>query len=175
MPSTWPGLYADVDRLDISGRRREAARAEFESWARSAEESVLTCARALAALRASELRAQTAVEVVVEPRQGRIRPSASPGPVSLRLGTSRVHLYSVRNPTSSPCLHLGIQRGATSTRFPVFATLPGVLVVRSGADAFELLGLPIPEDGTPPETVRLEALVLRAFELLIGAYRSTLV
>jgi hypothetical protein len=171
MPSTWPGLYDEVDRLDLSRRRLLAARAEFESWARSAEAGALAALHAHAVLRAAELVERTGLELSVEPRDpagARYAP-----PVSLRLGSSRLDLYSVREPETAPCVHLGVQRGATSTRFPVFTTLPGVLLVRSSEARFDVLALPIAESGTPERT-SLEALLLRAFAILIGSYRSTL-
>ena len=168
MPTTWPGLYDEVDRLDLSSRRLLAARAEFESWARSAEAGALAALHARALLRAAELFERTGLELSVEPRD-----PAGRRPVSFRLGSSRLDLYSVREPETAPCVHLGVQRGATSTRSPVFTTLPGVLLVRSGEAPFDVLALPIPESGAPERT-SLESLLLRAFGVLIGAYRSTL-
>jgi hypothetical protein len=173
MPTNWPGLYEEVDRLDLSKRRLHAARAEFDSWARTAEDTVLVAAHATAVSRARELFLRTGLGLTVESRSLPPGRSLAAAPVTLRLGTSRVDLYSVRAEASAPCLHLGVQRGATSTRYPVFTTLPGVLLVRSGNAHFELLALPV-QDHVEPARTTVEALVFRAFDLLIGAYRSTL-
>jgi hypothetical protein len=174
MPSTWLGLYAEMDRLDLSKRRLLAAQGEFESWARSAEQRAIAEAQAAATLRARELWERTAVGVVVEAPQ-RSEPDR-PGPrwlrVSLRLGASRADLYSVRSAGSSPCLHLGVQRAATSTRFPVFTTVPGALLVRRSDDGFDALSLPLPADSADRPRTTIDGLVLRAFELLCGAHRS---
>jgi hypothetical protein len=172
MPTTWPGLYDEVDRLDLSKRRFDAARAEFESWAARTEERALAEAYTSARVRARELYERTAVAVTAE--EIRTRPGSSFGSrLSLGLGASRVDLYAVRNPGSSPCLHLGVQRAATSTRAPVFTTLPGALLVRRFDDGFDALCLPVPADTGDCPTITMDGLVLRAFELLIGTHRST--
>jgi hypothetical protein len=171
MPISWNGLFDDVDRADVSNRHLTAARAEFDAWARATEERALAELRETVAARAHELFARTGVALVVDERP----PSSSDrrAPVTLRLGTSRVDLYSVREQGASPCIHLGVQRGATSTRSPVFTTLPGVLLVRSGSTAYEMLSLPLDESAVPSRT-SADGLALRAFELLLGTHRSTL-
>jgi hypothetical protein len=171
MPTTWPGLYAETDRLDLSKRRLLAAQAEFESWARDAERRAIAEAQACATARGRELLERTGVGVVVEAPQ----PGTRWMRVSLRLGASRADLYSVRSPGSSPAIHLGVQRAATSTRFPVFTTVPGALLVRRPDDAFDALCLPLPTDARGCPRTSIDGLVLRAFELLLGTHRSTLV
>jgi hypothetical protein len=176
MPTSWTGLFDHVDRVDVSNRRLAATKAEFDAWAREAEGRAMAELHDTVTVRARELLARTGVAVVVDSRPcGARGPSWSDrsAPVILRLGTSRLDLYSVREPGASPCIHLGLQRGATSTRFPVFATLPGVLLIRSGGAAYEMLSLPLDESVVPPRT-NADALALRAFELLLETHRSTL-
>ena len=171
MPTSWRHLYDEVDRLDLSNRRLLAARANFDAWAQRTEERCLRELHDTARERSQELLARTGVSVIVEAsaRDERHRR----GPVTLRVGTSRVDLYSVREPGASPCIHLGVQRGATSTRFPVFATIPGVLLIRALDGDYEMLSLPF-EDGTAPPRTTADAFVLRAFDVLLGTHRSTL-
>ncbi len=176
MPSSWPGLFADVDRADLSSRRLVAAQAEFEAWAGHAEECAFVEAHRIAVHRADELHARTAVRVAVDARRlsaGKSR-QASPRSIGLELGASRVHLYSVRELGTAPCVHLGIQRAATTSRSPVFTTLPGALLVRRPDDGFDALCLPVPTDGRDCPRTTIDALLLRAFELLVAAHRSTL-
>jgi hypothetical protein len=176
MPTTWRGLYAEVDRLDLSKRRLLAAQLEFESWAHHAEQQAIAEAQACATLRARELREQTGVEVFVEAPQHTVpgAPASRWMRVSLRLGASRADLYSVRSAGSSPCIHLGVQRAATSTRSPVFTTVPGALLVRRSDDGFDALCLPLPADGVECPRTSTDELVLRAFALLCGTHRSCL-
>lgn len=169
MPTSWPSLYAEVDRLDLSQRRLLAAQAEFEEWAHRAEGQAFAEAHAAAAFRARELWQRTAVQIVVEMPE---RPTRWMR-VSLRLGASRADLYSVRSAGSSPCIHLGVQRAPTSTRCPVFTTLPGALLVRRPDGGFDALCLPLPADAGHCLRTTMDGLVLRAFELLCGAHGST--
>jgi hypothetical protein len=113
------------------------------------------------------------VAVEAPPRVVAQRLGTSHCRVAVALGASRVDLYSVREPGSAPCLHLGIQRAATSTRSPVFTTLPGALLVRRTDDGFDALRLPLPSEGTERPRTTIDWLVLRAFELLVGTHRST--
>jgi hypothetical protein len=176
MPTSWPALFADVDRMELSRRRLLAAQAEFEAWALGAEARALSYAHAVTLLRAGELYRHTSVQVVVDapPRNVSHRLNASHRRVGVALGASRVDLYSAREPGSAPCLHLGIQRAATSTRTPVFTTLPGALLVRRPDDGFDALRLPVPTDGRDCPRTTIDWLVFRAFELLVGTHRSTL-
>ena len=176
MPRSWNSLYAEADRLDLSNRRQMAARAEFEAWAYGAEERALLELEGTVKARSRELLAQTGLSLVVEAAPADAREIAVRGrraPVSIGLGTSRVDLYSIREPGASPCIHLGVQRGATSTRFPVFATIPGVLLIRSRNTDYEMLSLPLDDAVDPPRT-NMDAFALRAFEVLLATHRSTL-
>jgi hypothetical protein len=172
---SWQGLFADVNRLDLSRRRLHAAQAEFEAWAASAEERALSYAHAVATLRARELHRNTSLRVLVEapPRFVSDGLRASHHRVGVVLGASRVDLYSVREPAAAPYLHLGVQRAPTSTRAPVFTTVPGALLVRRADDGFDALSLPIPAEGSDRPRTTIDALVLRVFELLVGTHVST--
>lgn len=173
---TWPGLFHEIDRLDVAGRRARAVQAEFEQWAALAERRTMADARLAAVARADEVRDQTGLETAVTGPagpEGVSRLGTTWSAVSLSLGTCRVDLYSVRRPAESPMVHFGVTRGPTLTRHPVLATLPGALVVRRAGNGLEYVALPLSRDHER-STTTLDALVLRAFELLVGAHCSTL-
>lgn len=174
---TWPELHREVDRLDIGERRATSEREAFERWCAIAEDGVLFALAAAAESRARELQAETGAIVRVSTSgvaQAESGPVPRPRVVSLELGSSRVDLYSVRATAESPRLHLGVLRGATSTRFPVLASLPGCLVVRRSDGGFDLIVPPSSRTKEAyPETTSIDALVLRAFELLVGTHQST--
>ena len=91
MPTTWPGLYAETDHLDLSKRRLHAAQAEFESWAHDTERRAIAEVRACAAWRGRELWERTGVGVVVEapqPASRWMRVSLGLGASSLRAATT---------------------------------------------------------------------------------------
>jgi hypothetical protein len=180
MPS-WKGFLDEAERVDVAERHAGSARATFEMWALRTEERVLAELNAEAGLRALEFADVTGAVVRVEASVNPVPPHQRSRwrTVSLRLGASRVEVYSVRNPGESPTVHLAVLRGPTSTRYPVFATLPGALVIRATNDGvdptgtdFELLALPLAAPGVDRRRTTIDALVLRAFDLLLGMHRS---
>jgi hypothetical protein len=174
---TFTDLRRWVDRLDLGDRRATAAREIFERWCAAAEDQVLSALAARLATEAAALAARTGVKVRLSASSGERSSSESVLGVralSIELGSSRVEVYSVRGAAESPRVHLGVLRGATSTRFPVMATVPGCLVVRREDGGIGLIVAPIPA-ATPSErrATSIDAVALRAFELLIGAHQST--
>lgn len=173
----WSELFQQVDALDLSGRRFRAEGAEFEAWCQTAERALLAELGDLAESRATELALRTEVQVLVSravqgPALSDQGPRASA--VELRLGETRVYLYSARELGESPAVHLAVRRGGASTRCPVLASLPGALVVRGEGGSPRLLSLPRPLDAPPSEAhPSPDDLVLRAFEVLIAAHRGT--
>ena len=187
---TWPELHRELNRLDVGNRRQAAERESFERWCAIAEDRVLSALAARAASRARELEVETGAHIRVS-TSGTAPSPSGPGfsrvrVLTLELGSSRVDVYSVRATAESPSIHLGVLRGATTTRHPVLAALPGCLVVRRSDGGFDLLLPPSPLAPSLPSaaspaakapgdrrTTSIDALVLRAFELLVGAHRST--
>lgn len=166
---TWAGLFRRVSELDPLDRRAEADRAEFEQWAASAEQHVMDEVLRVAAARAKDLFAQTEVSVDVLARLENGTLASFGGAhrlVALSLSGSSVDLYSVRAAGESANIHFACARAPTGSRFPVIVTVPGCLVVRAARSGFRLLTVP----GNTPTTV--DAVVLRAFALLIGAVQS---
>jgi hypothetical protein len=175
---TWPELRDEILRLDLGGIRVTAERAAFERWCRDAEARVQDAVHRAATARAEALLRETGASVTVSAGAGS-RGTTAERPrfsvVSLALGRSRVDVYSVRAPGESPSLHYGVLRGATSTRFPVLAPVPGCLVIRRDDGELELLAAPDPRsEDSPRATTTVDGVVLRAFELLVGAHRAEL-
>jgi hypothetical protein len=192
----WIDLHREVNRLDLTGRQKNAERDRFEEWCVLAEEQVLVALAARAESRAQELERETGAYIRVS-TSGAVPVATATGPVSrprfrmvsLELGACRVDVYSARAVYESPCFHLGVLQGRTaSVRFPVMASIPGCLVVRLEDDGFELLvpppleitldfpaSPPVAASGRAPErrTTSMDAVLLRAFELLVGAHQST--
>jgi hypothetical protein len=174
--SRWSLLFAQVDALDLSGRRALSSAAEFEAWSDFAERALLEELQRIAELRAAELRELTDVRVAVsrlEPGPDLSARGVRVGVLELGLGAARVYVYSVRERGQSPAVHFALRRESAFTRHPVLASLPGCLVVRSESGAAELLALPRPlGDCTEPRPTP-DDLVFRAFELVVAAHRGT--
>jgi len=188
---TFADLHRAVDLLDLSERRARKERERVEQWFAVTEERVFSALGAEARARASELEKATEAIIRVSTSGTAGQPGAPRAPVqqprdfriravSLELGSSRVDVYSMRGAGEAVRLHFGVSRGATGiVRFPVMASFPGCLVVRNEDGGFELL-LPVcqPPGGVPgdaPErrATSIDAVVLRAFELLVAAHQST--
>jgi len=168
---TWAGLFQHVAELDPLGRRLQADRAEFERWAASAEQRVMDDLARIATARGENIRARTGIVVDVLTRIEKTSLSSFGGAhrlVALSLSGSSVDVYSVRSPGESPSIHFACARAATTSRFPVLVTVPGCLVVRAGRSEVRLLTVP----GHTPTSI--DAVVLRAFGLLVGAFQSAL-
>jgi hypothetical protein len=177
--SRWSLLFAQVDALDVSGRRAASNVTDFEQWGDGAELALVDELFSIAERRAADMAQHTDVAVSVA--------RSHPGPdlalrgarisvLELALGATRVYVYSVRERGQSPAVHLAVRRDSPSTRHPVLASLPGCLVVRSEDGAATLLPLPRPLDATPTELHPTpDDLVFRAFELLVATQRSVVV
>jgi len=166
---TWAGLFRRVAELDPLECRARSERAEFESWASSAERRLVSDLARVVREKARETRARTGISIAVSlvtdaPSLASF--GGARGLVSAAFSGSSVDLYVTRSEGRSPSVHLSCQRAATTSRYPVVVTLPGYLAVRSDVTAYRLLDLPERSPAT------LDAVVLRAFSILFGAFAS---
>lgn len=158
------------------GDRDSADRAQFEQWCELAEEWVLSTLASIALSRSAELAARSTLEVrVVQPPRERSSDGRRPSfrVVSLALGSARVDLYSAREPGQTPAIHFALTRAPVGNRFPVVMSLPGCLIVRRGNGEIVLLGAEARGLPDMRPALTFDAVVVKAFELLIGAYHAT--
>jgi hypothetical protein len=113
------------------------------------------------------------VRVVQAPPSRGLRGGARFHVVSLALGSSRLDLYPARELGETPAIHFALTRAPTTTRFPVIVSLPGCLIVRRDNGQIALLGAEARGLPDMRPSVTFDAVVLRAFELLMGAHHST--
>ena len=170
---TWNELFENVARRQSASERASADRAGFEQWCELAEDRVLETLGSIALSRSAELAARAGVRATVRRLTTRRHTGAGAHNriLSLELAGSRVDVYSTREFGQSPSLHLAVMRAPTTTRFPVMTSLPGALVVRRDDGGITLLGAK-PGDVIPRPVTSYDAIVLRAFELLVGAAES---
>jgi hypothetical protein len=167
---TPPSSPGDRDSLQDS-----ADRAQFEQWCELAEDWVLSTLASIALSRSAELedRSGLMVRVVRAPTTRALRGGARFHVVSLALGSSRLDLYPAREVGETPAIHFALTRAPTTTRFPVIISLPGCLIVRRAGGEIALLGAEARGLPDMRPSITFDAVVLRAFELLIGAHHSS--
>jgi len=166
---TWAGLFRRIDDLDPLDRRAHSERTRFQEWAVSAERRVMADFARVARAKSRETQARTGVCVAVALEEHAPSLSSFAGTrhvVSLAFAGSSVGLYATRPAGEAPSVHMACQRAATTSRYPVLVTLPGCLVIRSGDFGYQPISLP---ERVPTS---VDAVVLRAFVLLFGAFES---
>jgi hypothetical protein len=176
---TWNELFENVARKQAASLRATADRAGFEQWCELVEDSVLETLGSIALSRSAELAARSTVRVDV--RRLTTRRYSGAGAhnriLSLVLGGSRVDLYSTREVGQVPALHYALMRTSASphrgSRFPVITSLPGCTLVRRADDGVTLLSAAPQSPGAPRPVVTYDAMILHAFELLLGAAEAT--
>jgi len=172
-------LPANVSPPLSPGDRVSADRAQFEQWCELAEEWVLSTLASIALSRSAELAARSTLNVrVVQPPREHSSVHSGKGRssfrvVSLALGSARVDLYAAREPGQTPAIHFALTRAPVGNRFPAILSLPGCLIVRRGNGEIVLLGAEARGLPDMRPAVTFDAVVLKAFELLIGAFHAT--
>lgn len=158
----------------VSPGRAQEDRAQFEQWCELAEEWVLSTLASIALSRSAELAAHGDwnVRVLRAASHGRNGSGPRYRVVSLALGASRVDIYSTREPGQTPSIHFAVTRAPTTTRFPVVMTVPGCVVVRRPNGEIALIAALAEHSSGLRPAMAFDAVVVRAFELLVGAHRS---
>jgi hypothetical protein len=171
---TWNELFENVARKQAASLRATADRAGFEQWCELVEDSVLETLGSIALSRSAELAARSGVRVDVRRLTTRRHSGAGPHNriLSLALGGARVDLYSTREVGHEPALHYALMRSSGSTRFPVITSLPGCTLVRRADGGVTLLSNALADGSGIRPVLTYDAVVLRAFELLLGAAGS---
>lgn len=171
----WSELYQRYADLDAERQANEKNRADAaeaarqrETWCSDVEDRVMAALAKVAQRRAREFGESTGATVEVD------YPAEKPifaqelghrmSFIGLRLGGSRVHIYSTRPHAMLPHVHLVHTHQSDATRKRL-VSIPGCVVVRSGDDGFELLRRD--EKTRVAEPATIEDVVYRAFELLV--------
>lgn len=178
-PHNWDELYehfkgAESRRLEQAQRYAEelAALEDFEAWSRRATEQVMFDLRAEAQRRSKDFLVRTGHELAVEYPSGPPIQVPEGGPeirfLCLSLGDARVHIYSSHTPGGLIHVHLLPSRKNSLSHNQRLLSEPGAFLVRLESDGYELRFLPGDPEGEAGSALPLDALLFKAFRLLVS-------
>lgn len=176
--NAWDELFelyngTESRREDRIRRHAEELQAleSFEAWAREATERLMRDLRQAAELRSQTFRARTGHLLAVEYPSGPPISISDGGPeirfLCLALGAARVHIYSSHTPGGLIHVHLLPSRHDSLTHNQRLLSEPGAFLVRRDDDSYELRFLPGDTEGAEGTLMTLDALLFKAFRLLV--------
>jgi hypothetical protein len=169
--SPWTRLYERFDQIERFSRDRDehaAAARELHAWAERATDAVMRSVQEVAAERAKQFADRTGGAVTVRyPARPPLVHASGAKLTFLELGLagSALHVYSHRGAGDLPFFHLVVLSARAPGQRPRrMLSLPGCFAARLPDAGYELRRA---DGNRPAQRTDVDALVLRAFELLV--------